>query len=92
MAEYWLPLAFQDCALIHTFIGCADVYISGFATIQDGSRGLTHLSTAISIVNQRLAGGNDIMPIGTVSVIAGIALLEVCIAFFSPSLQITHFA
>ena len=77
MAEYWLPLAFHDCALIHCLIGCADVYVSGYTTIKDESRGLRHLTTAISIVNQRFIDHKDLMSIGTLAVIAGIALLEV---------------
>lgn len=77
MAEYWLPLAFQDCAVLHSLIGCAQVYVSGYTTIKDGSRGLSHLNAAISIVNQRIMAGNDIMSRGTFTVIAGIALLEV---------------
>ncbi|KAF4633528.1 hypothetical protein G7Y89_g4592 [Cudoniella acicularis] len=76
MAEYWLPLAFQDAALLHSLIGCAEVYISGYKTVRDGLRGLRHLQAAISIVNQRLVGGTEVVSSGTLAVTAGIAMLE----------------
>lgn len=52
--KFWLPLAFQDPALIHSLIGCADIYISGYKTIRKGGRGLRHLQASIVIVNLRL--------------------------------------
>lgn len=82
MAENWLPLAFQDSALLHFFIGCADAYVSGYSTIKDGLRGLRHLHAAISIVNQRLREGKGIVSSGTLTVTAGIALLEVPATIF----------
>lgn len=77
MTDYWLPLAFQDGALLHSLIGCAVVYASGYTTINHRSRGLRHLHAAMSIVNQRISAGKDIMSSGTLTVIAGMALLEV---------------
>lgn len=82
MREYWLPLAFQDCALFHSFIGCADVYVSGYTTIKDNFRGSRHLQAAISIVNQRLVERKYLNSAGSLSVIAGIALLEVRTSIF----------
>jgi hypothetical protein len=72
-----MPLAFQDAALLHSLVGCAAVYISGYASIRDGLRGLTHLQAAISIINERLRTRQDIMSRGTIPVIATIAMLEV---------------
>lgn len=83
ISEYWIPWAFQDPALLHLLIGCAAVYISGYSTIRDGSRGLRHLQDAIAIVNARLETGRDIMARGTIPVIAGIAMLEV--SFIKPA-------
>ncbi|KAF7563934.1 hypothetical protein G7046_g200 [Stylonectria norvegica] len=74
--DYWLPLAFRDGALLHNIIGCADVFVSGYTTVKDASKGLRHLNKAISIVNQRFMESKDVMSPGTLSVIAGIALLE----------------
>ncbi|KFY38225.1 hypothetical protein V494_04482 [Pseudogymnoascus sp. VKM F-4513 (FW-928)] len=76
IAEYWLPIAFNDPALLHSFIGCADVYVSGYSTITDASRGLKHLQAAISIVNQRIMEHTSVKSLGTLAVVAGIALLE----------------
>jgi hypothetical protein len=77
MVEYWLPLAFQDPAVLHSLIGCAEVYNSSYATIREGHRGSKHMNAAISIVNRRLVEGKDILSSGTLIVIAGIAMLEV---------------
>ena len=77
MTDYWLPLAFQDGALLHSLIGCAVVYASGYTTINNTARGLHHLHEAMSIVNERISTGSDIMSSGTLTVIAGMALLEV---------------
>ncbi len=77
MTEYWLPLAFQDPAVLHSLIGCAEVYDSGYASFRDGLKGSWHLHAAISIVNRRLKTGKDIASSGTLTVTAGIAMLEV---------------
>jgi hypothetical protein len=78
IAEYWLPLGFQDGAYLHTLIGCAYAYVSGYKAIIAGKTGLKHLQSAISIINKRLtAGGDDICSTGTLTVIAAVALLEV---------------
>ncbi|KAH8657946.1 hypothetical protein BX600DRAFT_514483 [Xylariales sp. PMI_506] len=78
VTEYWLPLAFQDPALIHSYIGCADAYISGYASVTDRLRGLRHLQEAISIVNRRIVASEDAVSggIATIVAIAGIAMLE----------------
>ncbi|KAH8601794.1 hypothetical protein B0O99DRAFT_607473 [Bisporella sp. PMI_857] len=76
IAEYWMPLAFRDSAYIHSLIGCAEAYISSYKSVRDGSRALTHLQAAISIINHRLEEEKDVVSIGTLTVIATIALLE----------------
>ncbi|KIM96114.1 hypothetical protein OIDMADRAFT_183542, partial [Oidiodendron maius Zn] len=76
VSEYWIPLAFQDAALLHSLIGCAAVYISGYTSVRNGLKGLVHLQTAISIVNERLKTRQDVMPRGIIPVIACIAILE----------------
>ena len=77
MVEYWLPLAFQDPALLHSFLGCAEVHISGYGTIKDGSAGSKHMHAAISMINKQLAAGVENVSHGILAVIAGVALLEV---------------
>lgn len=91
VAEYWIPLAFQDSALLHSLIGCADAYISGYRSINEGLRGLKHLQAAISIVNERIRAGKDIMSSGTLTVIAGIAMLEVRRRIFNPLFSLVLF-
>lgn len=86
VAEYWLPLAFQDAALIHSLIGCADVHVSGYKSIEDELRGLKHLQAAISIISRRLTGTKDATSCGTLTVVAGMAILEVSNFDIGPTL------
>ncbi|KAH8899065.1 hypothetical protein GQ53DRAFT_363912 [Thozetella sp. PMI_491] len=74
--EYWLPLALQDSALLHCFIGCAGAYTSFFTSLKDGSRGLWHLNEAISTVSRRLRTSQAIMERGTLVIIVGMAMVE----------------
>lgn len=77
MVDYWLPMAFQDAALLHSFIGCADTYTSGYRTIRDNLRGLQHLDAAVSTIKQRLATPHNCVSHGTIATVAGLAMLEV---------------
>ncbi|VUC29902.1 unnamed protein product [Clonostachys rosea] len=43
--NYWLPLAFQDPALLHSFIACADAYVNGYMPEQKGSGRHEHWRT-----------------------------------------------
>jgi hypothetical protein len=76
--DYWLPMAFQapEPALLHSFIACANTYVSGHVEAQKGPRGLRHLGAAMSIINERLQAPATISE-ATFAVIAGVALLEV---------------
>ncbi|KAK7227997.1 hypothetical protein V2G26_000167 [Clonostachys chloroleuca] len=74
--NYWLPLAFQDPALLHSFIACADAYVNGYRSEQVRPRWLRHLSEVISIMNQRLSMPTPSISKQTLAVIAGMALLE----------------
>jgi hypothetical protein len=75
--EYWLPFAFQDPAVLHCFIGCADIYIDYFRQSQNPERGLWHLYEATSIVNKRLLQENCNITAGTLVIVVGMALIEV---------------
>jgi hypothetical protein len=56
MAEYWLPMAFHDSALLHVFIRFADL----FATNNNNNKniyygrttGARHLNAAVSLINR----------------------------------------
>jgi hypothetical protein len=77
--DYWLPMAFQapEPALLHSFIACANTYVSGHIEPRKVPRGLRHLGAAISIINERLLAPPATISKATFAVIAGIALLEV---------------
>ncbi|KAK7972494.1 hypothetical protein PG988_006628 [Apiospora saccharicola] len=76
VSEFWIPRAFQDCALIHTFVGCSVAYAYGYHAIAFQNRGLRHLQDAISVVKSRLDIPEATLSSTTIAVIAGIAMLE----------------
>ncbi len=77
IADHWLPIAFQDPALMHIFIGCADASTSGYTTTSKTTRGLRHLHAAIVGINQRLRYPPKVISVGTIGAVAALAMLEV---------------
>ncbi|KAK6857437.1 hypothetical protein PG995_007624 [Apiospora arundinis] len=77
VSEFWIPRAFKDSALIHTFVGCAVAHAYGYHAIAFQNRGLRHLQDAISVVKRRLDIPEAAFSSNTLAVIAGIAMLEV---------------
>jgi hypothetical protein len=77
MVNYWLPLAYNDPALLHTLIGCA----ASFVTRTNWNRGypvfIRHLNNAMVIINQRLADSTDSVSDETLVVVATIAMMKV---------------
>ncbi len=75
--DYWLPMAFQDAALLHAFIFCAD----GHGTISQGRKeglaAVIHLSKAIQIVNERLRAPVPNITDATIAVVCTFAHTEV---------------
>ncbi|KAI0969525.1 hypothetical protein F4678DRAFT_473744 [Xylaria arbuscula] len=76
MADFWMPLAFQDAALLHTFIGCADAWISGYGTERNVARETRHLQETILIINDRLKSPTITVSKETIAIVAGMALIE----------------
>ncbi|CAH0028779.1 unnamed protein product [Clonostachys rhizophaga] len=74
--NYWLPIAFHDAALMHSFLACTDSYVKGYAAGEVGAFGLHHLQQVICIVNKRLTKAETSISRGTIAVISGISLLE----------------
>jgi hypothetical protein len=85
--NYWLPLAFQDPALLHSFIACADAYVNGYMSEQVRPRWSKHLSEVVSIMNQRLSMPAPAISEQTLAVIAGMALLELSVILLSCAVQ-----
>ena len=87
MREYWLPMAFHDSALLHVFIGFADMFmVNGNSTsIQSADHlnqrwlGMRHLNEATSIVNKRMSHlqGTEVSN-ETLAAIATIAMIQKC--------------
>ncbi|KAK7946961.1 uncharacterized protein PG986_011282 [Apiospora aurea] len=76
VSEFWMPRAFQDPALIHTFVGCSVAHAYGYHAIAFQNRGLRHLQDAISVVKRRLDIPAATFSSTTLAVIAAIAMLE----------------
>jgi hypothetical protein len=75
--DYWLPMAFQDAALLHAFIFCA----GGHGTISQGRKegpaAVIHLRKAIQIVNERLLSPVPRITDATIAVVCTFAHTEV---------------
>ncbi|KAN0102229.1 hypothetical protein V8E51_012739 [Hyaloscypha variabilis] len=75
--DYWLPMAFQDAALLHAFIFCAD----GHCTISQGRKerpaAVIHLRKAIKIVNERLRVPVPSITDATIAVVCTFAHTEI---------------
>jgi len=75
--DYWLPMAFQDAALLHAFLFCAD----GHGTIakgkKEGPAAVVHLRKAIQIVNERLSAPVPSVTDATIAVVCTFAHTEV---------------
>ncbi|OGM40071.1 hypothetical protein ABOM_011266 [Aspergillus bombycis] len=81
MVNYWLPLAFNDPALLHGLMGCA----ASFVMTTNWPRGYPlfarHLNEAIAIVNQRMANLTDSAADETLVVVASIAMMKKMLGF-----------
>ncbi|RDW63271.1 hypothetical protein BP6252_10816 [Coleophoma cylindrospora] len=75
--DYWLPMAFQDAALLHAFIFCA----YGHSTISQGRKespaAVIHLRKAIQIVNERLRAPVPSITDATIAVVCTFAHTEI---------------
>ncbi|KAH6695952.1 hypothetical protein BKA61DRAFT_623615 [Leptodontidium sp. MPI-SDFR-AT-0119] len=75
--DYWLPMAFQDAALLHVFIFCAD----GHGTIsrgrKEGPAAVIHLRKAIQMVNDRLEAPVPRITDATIAVVCTFAHTEI---------------
>ncbi|KAH8692013.1 hypothetical protein BGW36DRAFT_386817 [Talaromyces proteolyticus] len=77
MTDYWIALAFQDSAFLHTLLGCADSLSvdAPWRGIQSRPRATRHLNAAISLVNERIAN-LEFVTDEMLVVVATIAILE----------------
>jgi hypothetical protein len=75
--DYWLPMAFQDAALLHAFIFCADEHEAIARGRKESPAAIVHLRKAIEIVNERLRAEVPIITDATIAVICTFAHTEV---------------
>ncbi|RDW65953.1 hypothetical protein BP6252_09588 [Coleophoma cylindrospora] len=72
--ECWLPMAFQDGALLHTILACADTY--GSPNWRNHPAALMHISKAVTMVNERLSGPMPEITDATIVVVCALAYSE----------------
>ncbi|RMZ46293.1 hypothetical protein CA14_008313 [Aspergillus flavus] len=76
MVNYWLPLAFNDPALLHSLIGCAASFLVTANQLCGYPFFVKHLNEAIAIVNQRMADSTISVSDETLVVVASIAMIK----------------
>ncbi|KAH7110911.1 hypothetical protein B0J11DRAFT_473782 [Dendryphion nanum] len=74
--DYWLPMAFQDAALLHAFIFCADGHSTISQGRKEGPAAVIHLRKAIQIVNERLRAPVPSITDATIAVVCTFAHTE----------------
>ncbi|RDW72235.1 hypothetical protein BP5796_08269 [Coleophoma crateriformis] len=72
--ECWLPMAFQDGALLHTILACADIYGSPYW--MNHPTALMHISKAVTMVSERLLGPTPEITDATIVVVCALAYSE----------------
>ncbi|KAF8859126.1 hypothetical protein BDZ45DRAFT_590317, partial [Acephala macrosclerotiorum] len=75
--DYWLPMAFQDAALLHAFIFCADEHGTISQGRKEGPAAVIHLRKAIQIVNERLQAPVPSITDATIAVVCTFAHTEI---------------
>ncbi|PIG89446.1 hypothetical protein AARAC_009878 [Aspergillus arachidicola] len=81
MVNYWLPLAFNDPALLHSLIGCAASFLLTTNQLCGYPFFVKHLNEAIAIVNQRMADPTISVSDETLVVVASIAMIKKMLGF-----------
>ncbi|KAH8810724.1 fungal-specific transcription factor domain-containing protein [Xylogone sp. PMI_703] len=76
MKKYFLPLAFQDPALLHAIIFCAQSFDTLSSGRGEASKAVFHLNESIRLVNQRLRSVPPVVDESTILVVATIAFME----------------
>ncbi|KAL5343192.1 hypothetical protein BJX70DRAFT_354792 [Aspergillus crustosus] len=75
MADYWMPLAFHDTALLHAFIAFSGHY-AGQNSVDPQPFIMHHLREAIAQSNARMANKTEAVSIETIVVIALVATIQ----------------
>lgn len=75
--DCWLPMAFQDSALLHMIVACSDIYTSPNSTPHTTT--LTHMNKAIKLVNERLSGTTPNITDETIVIVCTLAYSAVCL-------------
>lgn len=75
--SYWLPMAFQDAALLHAFLFCADGHRTISQCMKERPAAVIHLREALHIVNARLSAPVPDITDATIAVVCTFAHTEV---------------
>lgn len=89
IVDFWMPLAFQESALLHAFIAFSGFYTLHSATLDDQPVIFSHLKRAISQANERMADRMISVSTETLVVVALVAIIQVRQTFPPCSFVIT---
>lgn len=81
VTEKWLPMAFEDPALLHCIIFCVDGYDAFGRGTRERPEAIAHMEKAIAIVNDRLAAPEPDITDATIVVVCTMAYGEVCLYY-----------
>jgi hypothetical protein len=76
MADYFLPLAFDDPAVMHAMLFSAGSIVLPSLKTNERLKALAHLRACIRMVNERLQSSPPIITDGTIAIVATVAFVE----------------
>lgn len=77
MRDYFLPMAFDDPAVLHAFLYSAGAVILPPEGGHENSKSLMHLKECIRLVNDRLCASPPVLSDSTIAIVTTIAYDEV---------------
>lgn len=78
VTETWIPMAFDDPALLHCIMFCVEGYDACGRGTRERPEAIAHMEKAISMVNERLAAPTPDITNATIVVVCTMAYGEVC--------------
>jgi hypothetical protein len=76
MTDYFLPLAFNDPAVMHAMLFSASSIVLPFLQSRERLKSMVHLRECIRMVNERLRSSPPIITDGTIAIVAVVAYVE----------------
>ncbi|GJP94225.1 carboxylesterase family protein [Aspergillus niger] len=74
--DYWVPLLFQDPAMLHVVLACGSLFTMDLQRFRASPAFLWHTSQAMNIIRKRLVGSVDAPSDETIVAVASIAIAK----------------